>query len=280
MAEEGFTLRMIFKTFAAIHFLLAVLYGQDSIIFSHNYHIDEEELECSVCHEDVFKSGSMTSSLLPRMEICSDCHDVDDECEICHTAPDDAETYPVSGTTSGKDFSHQFHMKSFADCSDCHQEVYVDGREADRAIWPVWKCSACHQENRPEDHDLVWTDSHGLGLDPVTGDRCSVCHTEYYCDRCHIQSQFKQGIHDPNYLFNHSFEAQIEVIECTTCHEVDNDCRRCHEQQMVLPTDHGFINWTVIGSGGLHGEEALNNPERCQVCHAANSCLRCHGGNE
>ena len=165
MEEEECLYLMISKPIILITFLfLATAIGQDSIIFPHNYHIEDEELECNVCHADVEMSSSLQGSLLPLMEVCGDCHDVDEDCEMCHESPDDADTYPVSGSTSGTDFSHLFHLQSFSDCSRCHTQTIEDDGLTPRPEWQSWNCSACHQENKPQDHDITWKEFHGMSL--------------------------------------------------------------------------------------------------------------------
>lgn len=280
MEEEECLYLMISKPIILVIFLfMATAFGQDSIIFPHNSHIEDEELECTVCHADVEKSSSLDESLLPLMEVCSDCHDVDEDCEMCHESPDDADTYPVSGSTSGLDFSHLFHLDSFSDCSRCHSQSIEDDGTAIRMEWQSWKCSACHQENKPQDHDISWSEFHGMSLQEHDDPRCATCHTEKFCESCHSQSQFEPKTHNPNYMYTHGLEARVEILECSTCHHIENDCRKCHQQNMVLPSDH-TVQWTGFDSAGQHGSEALDQPERCQVCHSTYSCERCHGGDE
>ncbi|MEE8335322.1 MAG: cytochrome c3 family protein, partial [Candidatus Neomarinimicrobiota bacterium] len=49
----------------------------DIIKFSHEYHLEEQELECDVCHESVFSSSDVFQSNFPEKDICNDCHDGD-----------------------------------------------------------------------------------------------------------------------------------------------------------------------------------------------------------
>mgnify|MGYP002632474323 CR=1 FL=1 len=259
------------------------LFARDQIVFPHDYHIGEEELECTLCHEDVYNSKSLGSSLLPKMDVCSECHDTDDDCELCHTNPDDPLSFPLFGNTSGKDFSHLFHLDRFTDCTTCHSSILADDGQGDRPVWESWKCTTCHQSNKPTDHDLAWKSFHGMDVAAVSETRCQLCHTEIFCEDCHSYQQFEPASHPVNYIYQHSFEARAETFECSTCHNIDNDCRKCHNEQMVFPTNHSLIQWYVptdILSGGLHGDEAINNPDNCQVCHSTTSCMGCHGGNE
>jgi len=253
------------------------------IFFPHDYHVGEEELECTLCHEDVMTSTSLTQSLLPKMKVCADCHDTDDECEMCHTDPENPRTFPVSGNTSGGDFPHFLHLERFSDCAKCHTYIFHDDGSADRPVWESWKCSVCHEANRPTDHDITWNSFHGMDVASMDNTRCQLCHTAVFCEDCHSYQQFEPATHPINFLNQHSFDAKAEIMECETCHNIDNDCRRCHHQQMVMPATHSLIQWMVpsdLLSGGLHGEEAINNPDNCQVCHSTDACMKCHGGTE
>ncbi|MCK5033768.1 MAG: hypothetical protein KAS18_09045, partial [Calditrichia bacterium] len=59
--------------------------------FSHKLHTIDEEQECSDCHESATNSLSGSDNLLPGMENCGDCHDIEDEknCNMCHSDVDD-----------------------------------------------------------------------------------------------------------------------------------------------------------------------------------------------
>ena len=46
--------------------------------FSHKYHVLGEEIECETCHEPANKSVTGKDNLLPTMETCADCHDIED----------------------------------------------------------------------------------------------------------------------------------------------------------------------------------------------------------
>ncbi len=253
----------------------------DRITFPHDYHIQEEGLDCEDCHGQVDASTSLSKkSLLPYKEVCADCHDVEDSCGICHSNANSPGTYPVSGNTSGLDFPHDRHLSRFQDCLQCHQQVAEDDGSKPREPWPSWKCALCHQENPPMDHRVTWKDDHGIMV-PLTGEkRCATCHTEVFCQDCHQFQQFAPTTHPVNYLFTHGLEAQVRAFECSTCHSVDNDCRKCHQQQLVMPVNHSLVRWMVPAEGGLHKEEAQDNPENCQVCHSVNSCAPCHGGSQ
>lgn len=216
---------MRYKIKLVIYSLMAIFSGliaRDQITFPHDFHVAEEELECTICHGDVFESTSLEQSLLPTMDICSDCHDTDDECEMCHSEPDDPMPFPVSG----REYSHAFHLRRFSDCMTCHSYILSDDGTGDRPIWEDWKCSTCHQSNKPLDHDVVWKNFHGNDVASIGITRCELCHTEVFCDECHSFQKFEPATHPVNFIYQHSFEARSETIECSTCHNIHNDCFR------------------------------------------------------
>ena len=52
--------------------------NKDLIKFSHRFHI-EMETACTDCHTGVPESTSLSDKLLPGMDACGACHDVEDD---------------------------------------------------------------------------------------------------------------------------------------------------------------------------------------------------------
>ena len=90
------------------------------IIFSHQLHVAEMEVECESCHPDIESSLKANDKNLPTMDQCAECHDVDDDdnCGQCHRDPDDPSelTNPVRPI----EFNHQRHLADGANCTLCH----------------------------------------------------------------------------------------------------------------------------------------------------------------
>ena len=92
---------------------------KEIIKFSHQFHI-EEEVACADCHTEVESSVDLSASLLPTMDACANCHDVDDEeeCSTCHYE-NVQEPFPVKSPELY--FSHKSHMENEnAECTSCH----------------------------------------------------------------------------------------------------------------------------------------------------------------
>ncbi len=253
----------------------------DQIIFPHTTHIDDVELECTYCHEGITESKSLfDTSFLPTMDFCGECHEdaLEEDCEMCHTNPDEADTYPISGSTSGKDFSHLFHLNQFSNCSKCHSGVYEDEGEEIRKSWTESDCNACHSITLPQNHNFNWVSTHGVNVMSQVESNCNMCHEQKNCDACHHLQQFEQKTHPTSYIMLHGFEFKAGMKECSTCHIIEKDCITCHLNQFVMPLDHSNIDWTETDLiiGGEHIQSAYDNPELCQVCHRVSFCERCH----
>ncbi|MBL7052244.1 MAG: hypothetical protein ISS00_00675 [Candidatus Marinimicrobia bacterium] len=275
------------KKLLAIGYLLFVvgIFARDSIIFPHNFHIEDVEMECSTCHEGVDKSTALSDGFLPAMDgVCSECHEIDDDenCGMCHTEPDDADTYPESSFATMRDFNHSNHLAQISDCSDCHANILEDDGEAEKKHWAQSDCRSCHATVTPQSHDFLWKSEHGLAL---AESECLVCHTESGCESCHTLQQFEPKTHEVDFILSHGMDARNGMFECSTCHESNHDCQICHNQQMIMPLDHSQLDWVGLNfdNGGWHAYEAMDNPDLCAVCHEPehdSTCQKCHGGAE
>ena len=84
--------------------------NKDIIKFTHKFHL-EQELECTDCHTEVESSVDLSKRLVPTMESCGNCHDIEDEeeCSTCHYE-NVLEPFPVK--TPELYFSHKSHMEN------------------------------------------------------------------------------------------------------------------------------------------------------------------------
>lgn len=263
-----------------------VLQGQDPdyIMFPHTLHVDEMEIECGECHDGVNMSNSLTTRLLPSKDFCLDCHDGDiatEDCEACHSNPDEPSTYRKLPVRPGPSFSHVLHLNKVSDCLECHGYISYDDGFAPPILWRGQDCRACHEELPPESHTLDWITSHGSEVNLVTVETCNLCHAEPTCDACHQLQQFEPKVHPLAYIQSHGFDARSGITECSSCHEIVTDCRSCHNQQQVMPMDHNLAGWVSLpgfGDGGLHAMDALEMPDVCIACHEpeTGTCQRCH----
>jgi len=233
------------------------------INFEHTAHL-EADVACEACHANPDKPMSSMPSLKQQ---CMDCHGGTDpklnECSVCHSEIDVDVRPKFRGT-----------MRLLHDTPEVWMRIH--GREAkmDEAFCTMCHaekddCSACHERNAPADHTVTWRRrTHGLhaGWDRS---RCSVCHEEDSCRKCH--SKTKPRSHRRS--FGHPINSH-----CVQCHypPENTGCTVCHEEiehERALPSPH------IIGlyprrcglchPGGLpHAAPHLSNSTtKCIVCH-------------
>lgn len=257
----------------------------------HAFHA-ENEIDCETCHAEAWTSRSGEDELRPGMDLCADCHDVEDEeeCGVCHVSVDDMQGYADRPVAIGR-FPHAAHVENGMDCAACH--TIGDGGEPRRPAKASCRgchatasqmadCHVCHLESEPRipvSHVPRWMQLHAIeaGWDQ-TG--CQNCHTQSDCQDCHAGDNVRPRTHRLNYAFDHALEARGNEMRCATCHEDPQFCVACHATEQVLPRNHSRADW-VLGSGGRHAEEARFDLESCIACHdagtASPTCARCHG---
>lgn len=282
-------------------FLIVFAQDKDTILFPHQYHVEEEEIDCATCHA-VDKSTSGTDNLLPAMEVCADCHDVDDEsnCNMCHSNVEEAGTSPHI-TNYSTLFSHEKHIAADLECTTCHGEVTDIGigqhmqlpgmvacMDCHQSKQVSTDCSTCHAPNeriKPLSHDLAFIRTHGnvattFSSKTSMGKDCATCHKTDFCQDCHEGENIERFSHPLNFEFTHALAAQGKERNCYTCHEDREFCSSCHLSNNVLPYNH-TAGWTnnIPGDGGRHKIEAMIDLDNCMTCHEHNAdqvCQQCH----
>ncbi len=272
------------------------------LIFSHQLHVVEEELECGDCHDAAETSARGFDNLLPSMDVCSDCHDVedDDACGTCHSDLDDPREVPRIDTYS-RLFSHEKHLAGGLTCESCHAAV-AQKTTVEPVILPTMvACMDCHEQrglaadcatcHDPADRlvplshtpGFVHTHSDLARNQALTVDAdktCQTCHDDDFCQDCHEGDNLDRVVHPLNYAFTHALEAQANEKACLACHTDTLFCIDCHRDNLVLPHTH-TPGWANAVDGGRHRLEALNDLASCLACHEADAdrvCQPCHGG--
>lgn len=254
--------------------------GESPIHFDHRLHVEDIGAGCEDCHSGVAESTSLAESLLPGMDTCGGCHDVDDTetCGTCHVDAEEPGGYgprePVADL-----FSHAAHVGAM-DCSRCHggaPEFAGAPQKSECRTCHVTAanfedCSLCHSEGRefvPESHGGMWEYWHGVdaGADDTS---CMQCHVQDDCQQCHGGDNVRPRVHPVNFEFNHSIEAKSSRVECGTCHMEAQFCAECHAANFVIPESHSQAGWR---NGQVHGPEALFEIESCIACHDAGEAV-------
>ncbi len=283
---------------------LSIPAGDSDIIFSHRYHLEEEDLACADCHEGAEASLAGTDNLLPSMDTCGTCHDVEaeDNCVQCHKNAEDPAGYPLITDYSQK-FAHAKHLEEGAECATCHagvekKEVY-DGR----SLLPTMVgCVDCHDDEGAEgecmtchmpDEELL-PSSHVVGFARAHSDlarrnalsstgemTCATCHGDEFCQDCHEGENLDRLTHPLNYEFTHALDAQSGAVACSSCHTDATFCADCHRENQLLPHTH-TAGWAIPLTGGRHRFEAAADLASCIACHEDNAeqfCQPCHDAN-
>jgi len=262
--------------------------------FSHRLHVTDNEIECVTCHASVEQSKKASDRLLPTMDVCSGCHDVEDDaqCGMCHENPDEPEA--AANPERPIEFDHAGHLSRGATCAVCHGDIGSrdratganmpkmaiclechDGEKADAA------CQVCHRGriSLSDIHPAEWLHTHGdrAAQEPQW---CDGCHKEERdCLDCHRGDNVTGSIHDLNYVYTHGLDANSKERDCARCHDRQAFCVACHEAENRIPWLHSTLAWRTE-----HGRTARRDPENCASCHETDdpTCARvgCHNDSD
>ncbi|HFE52500.1 MAG TPA: cytochrome C [Bacteroidetes bacterium] len=243
---------------------------RDIIKFSHRFHLKEAGAECANCHPNALKSTKANDNLLPTMEQCGACHDVQDEknCTQCHYSSEKLE--PFESPARAFRFNHSTHLSTARlTCQNCHKGMdkidYADGTR----IPPRESCNVCHNGT-------------------VVSQECQLCHT--------TSVQVLPMNHTADWKHEHMVQVRSgNERDCAHCHTND-ECQDCHENvnlmtSKLLPYQY-FSAYRLSSRGARplvvskvhdlnyrywHAIDAEGKKEQCNICHeASTSCVQCH----
>jgi hypothetical protein len=300
--------------------------------FSHNEHVVKQELDCDGCHTQATESDQAG---MPSMGVCRNCHDTPDKVDkYLRPFAVDNKVVWTQATKISDDvkFSHQTHLeKGKLSCEDCHtgvkksQGVSIAGFKvtmddctnchAEKGV--SVECLACHQainqDWAPKSHEANWKRYHGqvarMGEQMPYENRCSLCHTDATCNRCHQDEE--PASHTGQWRERgHGAMAEMDRDQCAVCHRTDF-CDRCHRDTEPMshtagwgaPRDrHCLTCHLPLGSQGCGACHQINpghleapprpvnvthdtaSESACRTCHVLNlthpdngdSCRACH----
>ena len=231
----------------------------DHIIFSHKAHV-EGDVECIVCHDQVYDATTLDGNFLPKEAVCMDCHEEEKEsgnCAFCHTHVKQARGFPTE--ESHLIMSHVTHIERVEeDCSRCHTQLSEPGPPQN--LTPTMdSCLSCHE------HEEEFADASCMG-----------CHKDLY--------DLKPGTrftHQGDFIRSHGLIAADAMQQCATCHG-QAFCADCHSGTVVAPIEIRFAERTERpfvhrnDFVGHHQIDATAEPSRCLQCHAPQFCESCH----
>jgi hypothetical protein len=261
------------------------------LVFSHPLHVTDQEIECIACHATIPSSTTAEDRSLPSMDVCAECHDVEDDenCGQCHRDPDNPSA-AVEIKLSVL-FNHKRHLDLKTGCQTCHNMSGENGEishgltisgkalcmNCHDGLRATWDCHLCHADKTSlaDIHPIGWRHQHNehATLKPYW---CRTCHQqEVYCIDCHRGDNQTGSIHDLNYEFTHGLDAQGKEVDCVRCHDRKGFCNECHENENRIPLAHSTLDW-----GTDHGRAARTDIENCASCHEVDdpTCTRagCH----
>ncbi|KAA3658779.1 MAG: hypothetical protein DWQ10_10410 [Calditrichaeota bacterium] len=246
-----------------------------TINFSHKYHIEEEEAECTDCHVNAEESATSSDFLLPTMETCGDCHDIEDEdeCSTCHG--DNKNRQHFAQAPRELVFNHSNHIASDVECTTCHVGIEEAEEPSNDHMPTMASCQSCHD-----------------GF--AQNNTCEACHSqlEILVPGNHLQ---------PDWQRQHKrfVIAGQHENDCQSCHS-DNSCQECHSAAQIVTTSEPIqrplmesrpmqFSRTLLTSQKVHDPNyvfwhALDHKAKtmdCMTCHNQQTfCNDCHSQDQ
>ena len=194
--------------------------------FSHRVHL-ERKIDCPVCHAAAAGSQAAADNLLPKPDVCANCHTGDRKLAA---APSIKSPRKLTVTK----FDHRLHVKLgpavpatmlkaietkgyLADPRNLREQLAVAGKHP---------CTGCHR-------GLEKSDSVSMAAFPHMAD-CLTCHNTidppFSCVKCHDEEQrLKPASHTNEWIDRHSTgKANLDKASCAVCHGRNFTCLGCH----------------------------------------------------
>jgi hypothetical protein len=167
------------------------------------------------------------------LDACSDCHNPDQKCIICHFGATGSKASPGSGWNHGNNDAHRDYETFAATCNQCHDLNRSYGHAPP-------DCHDCHGEGADHLLGQAWLDKNSqLFHGDASLDNCSECHTlSQACFECHFGANGSKT--PPGYGWNHGnnedhrLHASYAAV-CNQCHNLNRSygnppetCHDCH----------------------------------------------------
>ncbi len=188
---------------------------------------------------------------------------------------------PATPPVPDEPFPHASHQGLFPLCTACHGGVAA-GDSARTFTVDARTCAGCHDGDvMPE---VEWTSPVLPALNLKFDHELHVTENGQACADCHQAPDSKNRMEvvlpAPEVCMNchgsgpHTSEANAS--DCRTCHDPIAAAPRIPVSAIAAyprPEDHRAEDFAAV-----HGKEARSGLDRCAVCHARQSCERCHLG--
>jgi len=250
------------------------LTAQQSLKFSHSFHINEVGGACVDCHPGAQTSASSSDNLRSTHDECMSCHEeqLSENCGYCHVDPDniEAKVPPLREII----FSHQGHLGlDGLDCATCHPGMERVEYATPKNMPTMETCYGCHNDVKatnaceachtslaglvPSDHlvsNFAREHKRASRLGALELD-CASCHSQTFCADCHSAADLLQ------------FGAGNELRSDPSPRGSPSD----RPQQMKLTRAHD-LNYRFT-----HGVDANQRAMDCYSCHNEQEfCAPCH----
>ena len=286
----------------------------DPIRVPHETH-KKNDVDCLFCHESIEHATNLGGKLLPDEAKCLECHSDDKDkgnCNKCHT--DVKKAGPFVQPDRHIVLSHEKHLKSGAECGNCHKELPGQHATPEGAMpvamatcrgchnheedYKAGRCTTCHEDLsryplKPLadfQHEGNFVKEHPRAA-RASSATCAQCHEQTFCSDCHAKTTHPQielkfpekvdsdFIHRNDFLGRHSTEARSDPAMCHRCHS-DSFCNNCHEAQSLTPgakspLDPHPTGWSWPASPNFHGPEARRDISSCAACHDQGPATNC-----
>ena len=188
--------------------------------FSHKVHL-AQKIECVVCHSAASGSKTAEDNLLPKPEVCANCHN-------------DRRTIKSPRRLTVTKFNHQLHTKLGPTIAPMilkaieAKRYLSDPRHLAQDLAQAGKhpCMGCHR-------GLEKSDAVTMAAFPHMAD-CLTCHNTidppFSCVKCHDEGQrLKPASHTSDWIDRHSSgKANLDKPTCAVCHGRGFTCLGCH----------------------------------------------------
>lgn len=249
--------------------------------FFHGKHVDDAGMDCVDCHSLATQSIRSSDDLLPEMEICLDCHFIEDgadayppaNCSACHLSFT-AENPPQfeEGIEIGPDtfrqvknwpelpfipapnihFPHKIHIDNAIECATCHTDM-LNVDLASRLNLPTMSlCLTCH-----------------TGHDDEPSDTCNTCHLSYPDGRL-LGELPTQG--QPRSMV----EANARPARVAARQERKPGFDLFPSTDKLIPTGRFRPDDHRLDFLNKHRDVAAADAAYCNTCHTEAWCEDCH----
>jgi hypothetical protein len=284
--------------------------GDDAIVFDHAVH--KGEASCKQCHAATLADKGMVR-LRPGHKECSECHEVDGECGMCHAKPEKAGELETRKRATN--FLHGAPAAHQGDCAGCHgADIDKQPHQAGdhqtcgrchQADIDKLRCGKCHRNLSRYSINKLRAFSHAADFAAEHGElartsvrACTQCHREAYCNACHSKKadlkpsiKFPEAVHASfmhrgDWETLHRIEAKVDSGSCVRCHR-SNECSACHDQRKVSGRAGAAgkrhpAGWVRPGNDNFHGDKARTQIATCAACHSSKGpgyCADCHAAS-